>query len=822
MATKKELQEQLALLEKINQATVDLQKELGEIETKQEEISFLMDKRKQNAEEILKFTAQLPEERAKQYEYEKKIFELNVEKGKLDNESRKLQEIALEQKRLLIKAEGDELDALTKKYKKEVEISKIREENLKSLNESKKRLGDIAKRMGGILGIGNRLGDTITGGLVVGMQDMVNIIIRADHSMENFGKSALSAVENIGDLGLGLFLSLAEEVAVAQDGIRANFIKTTGASRQFSQSVVDASDQMRQMGLQMGAAGEASTLLFQSVTAFRDATPAARKDAAVFVGTLIELGVSGQAAAGNMQLLTMGMDQTFEQAQTTTESMINFAKGINMDVNQAMDDFNDLAPELIAHGKGMDKVFKGLMEMSRKTGLSMQALVDVASQFDTFEGAATAVGRLNGMLGGPYLNSIEMVYATEEERLKTMQQAMQASGRQFKDLSRYEKKAVAAAAGFKSVGDAMFFFNKEAMDPAAREAAESQKSLADAARDAKPAQERLQMALMQLTVSMEPLLSGFISFIETLVENKEAASKAVFAFGGLFAVVKGYAMVTSLTTAFIAMKAAMALAAGGATILKYAFGALGTVGIIGLLVLLYQLYNLLFVGNSPSLIEVLGLVTAAVLALNLAMSANPLGLIVVAGVAAVGALYTLFKHMGIVEEGFAGIGQTIFLALTLPLNAAIGAINLLIMGLNKIPNVDIPSIDFLTLSSVPFFADGVNNFVGGPAIVGEEGPELVHLAKGTTVVPSDKTVSAAREAMGMTQPKVATAGGVSAEDLKTAFVAALKEVGIGSAGDGKIVAEQPIEVTIGKKVFGRAVMDVVKESQNLRLKPGAR
>ena len=130
----------------------------------------------------------------------------------------------------------------------------------------------------------------------------------------------------------------------------------------------------------------------------------------------------------------------------------------------------------------------------------MQALVDVASQFDTFEGAATAVGRLNGMLGGPYLNSIEMVYATEEERLKTMQQAMQASGRQFKDLSRYEKKAVAAAAGFKSVGDAMFFFNKEAMNPVAREAAEGQESLAKAAAAAR--------AFIFLSFSIRSLVSS--------------------------------------------------------------------------------------------------------------------------------------------------------------------------------------------------------------------------------------------------------------------------------------------------------------------------
>ena len=158
-----------------------------------------------------------------------------------------------------------------------------------------------------------------------------------------------------------------------------------------------------------------------------------------------------------------------------------------------------------------------------------------------------------------------------------------------------------------------------------------------------------------------------------------------------------------------------------------------------------------------------------------------------------------------------------------PINGAIWALNKLISAANKVPFVSIPSIPSITIDAIPGFADGVNNFSGGLAMVNEKGPEgirqggkagiiaggpqVANLKKGTDIVPNNK---------------LGGGGGVSAEDLKTAFVAALKEVGIGAAGEGKIVAQQPIEVTIGKKVFGRAVMDVVKESTNLRLKPGAR
>lgn len=45
----------------------------------------------------------------------------------------------------------------------------------------------------------------------------------------------------------------------------------------------------------------------------------------------------------------------------------------------------------------------------------------------------------------------------------------------------------------------------------------------------------------------------------------------------------------------------------------------------------------------------------------------------------------------------------------------------------------IPGLKFL-----PGFANGVENFSGGPAIVGERGPELVNLPSGSSVIPTDK------------------------------------------------------------------------------------
>jgi len=53
------------------------------------------------------------------------------------------------------------------------------------------------------------------------------------------------------------------------------------------------------------------------------------------------------------------------------------------------------------------------------------------------------------------------------------------------------------------------------------------------------------------------------------------------------------------------------------------------------------------------------------------------------------------------------------------------------------PVVDVGA-GFLTSLITGFFADGTNYAPGGLAVVGEEGPELVNLPRGSQVIPNDR------------------------------------------------------------------------------------
>lgn len=77
-----------------------------------------------------------------------------------------------------------------------------------------------------------------------------------------------------------------------------------------------------------------------------------------------------------------------------------------------------------------------------------------------------------------------------------------------------------------------------------------------------------------------------------------------------------------------------------------------------------------------------------------------------------------------------------------PINAIIGIINKFIGGLNKLKIPEwIPGIGGMgvNIPQIPMLAKGTNYFKGGMAIVGEQGPELVTMPKGSKVTPADKT-----------------------------------------------------------------------------------
>ena len=99
-----------------------------------------------------------------------------------------------------------------------------------------------------------------------------------------------------------------------------------------------------------------------------------------------------------------------------------------------------------------------------------------------------------------------------------------------------------------------------------------------------------------------------------------------------------------------------------------------------------------------------------------------------------------------VKSVFTGIFSTLGAVLKAPINMIINMINGVIGAINGI-SISVPgwvpviggnTLGF-DLPKIPMLAKGTDNHIGGPAIVGEKGPELVILPQGTSVTPADET-----------------------------------------------------------------------------------
>jgi len=139
--------------------------------------------------------------------------------------------------------------------------------------------------------------------------------------------------------------------------------------------------------------------------------------------------------------------------------------------------------------------------------------------------------------------------------------------------------------------------------------------------------------------------------------------------------------------------------------------------------------------------------TAAQWALNVAMSANPIALVIilVAGLAA--GLVVLYQKSETARNIMNNLWNSIKTGATTAVNIAIGAINRLISGLNriKIPSW-VPGIGGkgVNIPLVPKLAKGTDFWKGGIVQVHEKGGEVIDLPRGSRVYPHDESVQMAR------------------------------------------------------------------------------
>lgn len=384
--------------------------------------------------------------------------------------------------------------------------------------------------------------------------------LAANISVANAMGSAFSKVE---EATLSPFIGLIGE----QETALANFNKFTGVVGGYNSMIVDIERSNKQFGISTQDSAEAVSTLFTNLNLFSGMAPKAQKEMAALVAQLDAVGVSSETSATNIELGMRVLGMSASEAQNLQLELLATAEALALPPQMVAEGFAKTAPQLAAHGKRMISVFKDLAAESKATGLAMDDLLGFASQFNTYEGAAQITADFNHLLGGAFLNSLELLNATEEERIDLIQDAMKASGQSFDAMDAHTKRAIAHHLGLKDVAEASRLLNPEmiGLSEAEKKARIEQDKLAKRAETTQSIMQKLQNVVSSLAVSLQPLVNLVSSVVMWITELND---KTTFTVGGfklslIPAIIIGITALRTLglvirlvTTAQIALRAA--------------------------------------------------------------------------------------------------------------------------------------------------------------------------------------------------------------------------------------------------------------------------
>ena len=569
-------------------------------------------------------------------------------------------------------------------------------------------------------------------------------------------------------------IAAAKEQTKALDKQRVALGKTSGLFGQFNQQLTNSVAAAARFGKGTAEVGATIGSLANGMMNFTQMSQANQKTLIDSSLALQQFGVLAEQSAAANDFLMNSLGKSAEEAVGYQKGLIELGAEIGMSGAMLVEKFGSMSGDLAKFGDNAGKVFENLAKTAKATGVEMSELLSVASQFDTFEGAASAVGKLNAQMG---TNIDAMALMQEEDPAKQidmLRDAFLATGKDLSSMSKFEKMAAAEAMGMKLPELQKLLAPK-------KEATETDKNFDELIEMTTTFGQKLSAVGKQFAVFFTPVISIFVDVLEfigkgismfseftkKIAENKAVVYSLAVLFGGMLLPILAH-----FATALITNAAAMVVSTIktiGATIAEYA---LMVANMKANVLLAYR--TALTVGQSIATAaytvatQIATLATSA-FSIALAVLTSPIGLVVLGIVGIIAVLYTFRESIGEIGTFFGNMWDGI----AEKFNYLIDAI---VSGANRASSA-VAGLLGSGDEEVPALANGTPNFQGGQAMVGERGPEMVNLPRGAEVIPNNK----------LQQAQGATTAANKAADSKPPI----------------------IKLILNERELGQAVMDII-------------
>jgi len=412
----------------------------------------------------------------------KKLIDLVNEEVKLADTKLKLQRAEAEAHFKMMKTARDKGDLEEDKYQQELLsyqlLMKSYDAQEKSL-ELQTQIGGKMKEIGSFFSLVDDKSDSLLGNIVELSQNTGDFANAAYLGVVQFD-DLLNSV-NIAGSAFDMVVEGITAVVLELESALPAFNAAAGAGGKFNKEIWEVTQNTRIYGATAKESGESLLALMGGMANFNRMGATMRATLIGLGNELQALGVSAETTVSLVNSLTRSMGHSEAGAISAVKSVAMAAKQLDLPVGKMVQTFEASMPHIARFGKDAPDAFKKVMAAAKATGVEVGALLGMVSQYKTWDGAASAAGRLNAMLGGPFLNSIDFLNASYDEQIRMLIGTMEASGKSWATMGEFERQAYASAAGISDLNEAgnLFGTTLEEFDYQQREAERAQANAKD-------------------------------------------------------------------------------------------------------------------------------------------------------------------------------------------------------------------------------------------------------------------------------------------------------------------------------------------------------
>ena len=399
-------------------------------------------------------------------------------------------------------------------------------QNLKILEDGTKKYGRTTDKIfGGIaqqLGINSKLSESFVGK----MHELTSAIgkggIEGKEAMDTL-TSSLSSYLNITNLVMAAtskVFEVSKDLFGQYDAANASLAKQTGLGKAYSDVLYSSQRQANLFGVSMEDAGKAIATLNDKTSLFASLSKEQQSSIAVTTAKLDKLQVSTDDSAKLFENFTRVLGKSTKEAEKMQVNLAMAGVAIGVSAKDITKNFSSSLSTLAVYGDKSVDVFYGIQAAAKAANVEVSSLLNIAKKFDTFSGAAEGVAKFNGLLG-TQLSTTQMLMMTEDERIKTLIESVQAQGVAFKDMDKFTQQSIAAAAGITDMNEANRIFGMsikeyEKNEEVLKQNADAQKKFDDAVKDTLEVTKEFKLLFTELAVLVKPALDAMGSAVRSV------------------------------------------------------------------------------------------------------------------------------------------------------------------------------------------------------------------------------------------------------------------------------------------------------------------